>query len=228
MMSLTLQELDSEVRNFYLKYLSEKPESLRMFLSDSPTQYDDVFRHFDLTTIRIGTKKRRDLQRLALLSWYFPEEIRILTQLNLEKHWEESDLFNVERSILLTSKQICLAWFLTEWEGNEFDFFGNVLRRSDCQRILSLLSFMKLSQKKVKKYTGYCRGYRESNTGAPRSFPAELETWVLDQNEFNRKVLTRQIKVDATLQRISGFLEASQSKLLRGSVRRSPRFCHSL
>lgn len=209
MMELTLKELDSEVRNFYLKHLSEKPESLRKFLSDSPTQYLDVFRHFDLTTIRIGTRKRRDLQRLALLSWYFPEEIRILVQLNLEEHWQESDLFNIERSVLLTSKHVCLAWFLREWRGNECDFFGNVLNTSDCQRVLRCLSFMKVSQRKVKKYTGYCRGYRESNSGAPRSFPVELETWVLDQEEFNSKVLARQIKVDETLQRISGFLEAS-------------------
>jgi hypothetical protein len=209
MMSLSLKELDSKVEDFYLEHLSEKPESLRKFLSDSPKQYDDVFRHFDLTTIRIGTKRRRDLQRLALLSWYFPEEIRILVQLCLEEHWQESDLFNVERSILLTSKQVCLAWFLREWSGTERDFFGNVLQRSDCQRVLRCLSFMKVSRRKVKRYTGYCRGYRESNSGAPRSFPVELEAWVLDQKEFNQKILARQIKVDTCLQRISGFLEAS-------------------
>jgi hypothetical protein len=209
MMNLTLSELDSKVENFFLSHCTEKPESLRKFLSDSPTQYQDVFRHFDLTTILIRTKRRRDLQRLALLSWYFPEEIRILVQLNLEEHWQEQDLFNIERSVLLTSKQVCLAWFLREWRGNENDFFGNVLNRSECQRVLRCLVFKKCPQSKVKRYTGYCRGYRESNSGAPRSFPRELEIWVQDENEFNEKVLTRQLKVDACLQRIAGFLEAS-------------------
>lgn len=173
-----------------------------MFLSDSPTQYQDVFLHYDLTRIHFGTSRRRDLQRLSILSWYFPEEIRILFQLNLKEHWDQTDKFCVEKEILLSTKEFCLAWCLWESGWTENDFFGNVLNRKEVNDCLSKIWFHKVSKSFVKKYTGYCRGYRESNTGAPRSFSPEYEVWVEDESVYVNRVLGYHNKVNLLLQRL--------------------------
>jgi hypothetical protein len=68
------------------------------------------------------------------------------------------------------------------------------------------LNFWRLSQRKVKKYTGYCRGYQESNRGAPRSFPPEMELWVLDETVWSQKELQFQTEVASCLMRLQGYL----------------------
>jgi hypothetical protein len=205
-MKLVLKELDFEIQKLYSRFCEEHAESLRQFLSDSPTQYSDVFLHYDLTQIVIGSKKKRDLIALAILSWYFPEEIRILVQLSLKEHWQEQDCYSIEKEVLLSSKAICLAWILKESNWNEFDFFGNVLNRKTCTNLVSRLNFLKLSRKKVKRYTGYCRGYRESNRGAPSSVPPELRKGVLDQQVLELKELNYHIQVHNCLRRCSEYL----------------------
>jgi hypothetical protein len=141
------------------------------------------------------------------MSWYFPEEIRILFQLNLKEHWDGTDPFNVEKEILLDNKELCLAWCLNKAEWSESDFFGNVLNVKEVQGLLNRVQFLKVSRKKVRKYTGYCRGYRESNPGAPRSFPREWETWVEDEAVHEKRKLDHQFKVQLTLRELENFLE---------------------
>lgn len=206
-MKLSLSVLDREIEKLYLLHLREKPESLRQFLWDSPTLYHDVFQYYDVTKIIIKERTRQGLQRLAILSWYFPEEIRIIFQLSLEEHWFEIDRYNVEKEILLSSKPVALAWVLKESGWSEWTFFGNILNMKACQKALSRLAFVKVSRRRVRKYTGYSRGYPESNRGAPRSFPPEWEVWVLDPEVLERKELKFQLKVQSCLERINQFLE---------------------
>jgi len=207
-MKLSPQELDLQLQRLYSKFWSEKPESLRQFLLDSPTHQTEVLKYFDLTTIRIKGRHKRDLERLAILSWYFPEEIRILVQLNLKEIWDKQDKYLVEKEILLSSKTFCLAWILSESGWTECDFFGNVLNKKAVSWVLQGLSFKRLSQKKVKKYTGWCRGYQESNRGAPRSFPPELEKWVVEEEVIVQKELKFQVELFQCIQGLERFLAA--------------------
>jgi hypothetical protein len=209
-MKITLQELDLQVSQLYQKFWSGKPESLRQSLSDSPTQYSKEYLldNFDMTHIVIRSRRRQDLQRLALLSWYMPEEVRILVQLDLREIWRESEL-NIEKEILLSSKELCLAWIISESGWTESTFFGNVLNKVQVGSLVRSLDFWRRTRRKVRRYTGYCRGYRESNRGAPRSFPPELEVWVIDQEELSLKRYNRQFLLDQTLARLRSFLEAS-------------------
>jgi hypothetical protein len=207
MMDIKLSELDLQIQRLYSKNWRGKPESLRQILSDSPTQnLEYLITKFDLTKIVIKSRKRQDFQRLAILSWYFPEEVRILVQLQLQDSWKADD-FNVEKEILLSSKELCLAWIISESGWTESTFFGNVLNKRQVERIVNYLNFYKISSRKVKRYTGYCRGYRESTRGAPRSFPPELEVWVLDEEELLKKRLSRQKKLDQALARCQEYLE---------------------
>jgi hypothetical protein len=211
MMSLSLQKLDSEISHNYQRFWNGKPESLRQLLSDSPTQQlEFLLTKFDLTQFVLRSKKRRDFQRLAILSWYFPEEVGILLRLQLQDAWKTDEL-NVEKEILLSSKEFCLAWIVSESGWSESTFFGNVLEKTQVGRLVNSLDFKRLSQRRVKKYTGYCRGYRESNRGAPRSFPPELSVGVIDYQEMLQKRLNRQLKLDQMMARIRNFLEKQKS-----------------
>lgn len=194
-MDISMSVLDTQIQRLYLSDFAEKPESLRCFLLDSPTQYSDVFRFYDLTEINFKTKRRQDFQRLSILSWYFPEEIRILVQLSLKELWDKTDQFNLEKEVLLLSKELCLAWVLWESGWSESSFFGNVLNKRITRSVLSRIGFKKKSRSKVRKYTGYCRGYQDTCKGAPRSFPADQEIWVLDHDVFEQQRLVYFIKV---------------------------------
>lgn len=205
-MKLSLSGLDLQIQNRYSLLFSEKPESLRQFLLDSPKQDLSYFQRFNVTKFVFKDKSKRSLIRLAILSWYFPEEIRVLFQLNLKEVWTKQDRFCVEKEILLSSKTNCLAWILHESGWKERDFFGNILNERETIRLLKNLNFWRLSQRKVQKYTGYCRGYQESNRGAPRSFPPEMELWVLDEKVWFQKELQFQTEVARCLMRLQGYL----------------------
>lgn len=182
MLNVPVDELDSSLRNFYTKFLEKKTESLRIQISDSPTQYPT---DLDFTRLVVGTRKRRVLVGIILMSWYASEEIRFLLQLALEEiKLEEGDL-DLGR-LLLTSKSYSLAWLQEQEWWNESDFFGNVL---DKELILfwNRLSWYRLSSKRVKRYTGYCRGYRDSNRRAPSPLPRELVARFSVEEEFQRE-----------------------------------------
>lgn len=169
MLTMSVEELDLQLLKYYSKNLGKKTESLRTKVSDSPTQY---LATYDFTRLIVRTRRRRHLIGLILMSWYMTDEVRILLHLQLEKiNWNEVG-FDLGR-LLLTSKSYSLGWLLEQEWWNEFDFFGNVLDK-ELARIWNLVDFAKLSQRKVKRYTGYCRGYRDSSRRAPSPLPVEL------------------------------------------------------
>jgi hypothetical protein len=130
-----------------------------------------------------------------------------LFQLNLKEHWDGTDPFNVEKEILLINKELCLAWALWKSGWTESDFFGNVLNVKEVKALLQSVNFFRISRKRVKKYTGYCRGYRESNPGAPRSFSPDLEKWVEDEDIHEKRKLNHQLEVQLIRQELFLLLE---------------------
>lgn len=171
MISLTRQELNRSIENILSnsKLLETKFQSLGMLVSDSPKQ---EHWSFDFTDLRISTKKRKDLIILSILSWYVSEEIAFLLRLSLSQNWKGQN--SEVKEILLTSKECCLSWLQIQTEFNERDFFGNLLTKKKLNSLAFQLSFRKLSTRKVERYTGYCRGYRNSNTRRRNDVPTEL------------------------------------------------------
>lgn len=207
LLNLNLRDLDSTLKRFYDQSSGpKKTESLRMSLSDSPKLYSDGQINFDPTQFYFGTRRRQDLIVLAIFSWYFPEEIRILFQLDLAEHWEKCDKFYEVKEILLTSKEFALSWLILQDQWNEFDFFGNVLRKKHIDVVLGRISFKKIKLNRVNRYTGYCRGYRESNTGAPSHLGPELVIGTLSFEEDQERRKEYQLRVFLLSQKITQFL----------------------
>jgi hypothetical protein len=117
MIKKTIQELDKSLLKYYCKSFERKTESLGQFLLDSPTQYTDVFRHWDLTKISLGSQNYKVLAGLAVMSWYMTEEVRILLQLSLEEvEWPGEVLPEGSSSYI----KRCYAWLSNSPGGVEW------------------------------------------------------------------------------------------------------------
>lgn len=196
--STDLGSIDSSIENIYQKLFRKKTENLRNFILDSPTQYQDVFLHFDLTKLVIKTDKLNHKLGLAILSWYFPEEIRFLVQLQLDQSWG-ANLQEV-KEILLTSKDLALAWLIRCSDWTESEFFGNIIDKG-LSRMWSLTEFARVSRSKVERYSGYCRGYQESNRGVPSPLSVELRQKLTVDEDIELK-LVRETELFTLIQRV--------------------------
>jgi hypothetical protein len=107
--------------------------------------------------------KVKEKKLLAIFSWYFPEEIRWLIQFWLSENWggESKEV----KEVLLTSKETALGWLIIQKEFSTRDFYGNILKENTFRIFLSRsFDFVSINlRKKVKKYTGYCRGYQDNS-----------------------------------------------------------------
>jgi hypothetical protein len=119
-----------------------------------------------------------------------PDEVRVILQLQLmeHKHWDVVDFDLGE--ILLSSKSYALGFVLVQEWWNESDFFGNVLDR-ELTRTWNLVDFPKISTRKIRKYTGYCRGYQDSSRRAPSPLPLELRARSSTDEELKRQEKAR-------------------------------------
>jgi len=196
-----LKLIDSQLEKFVSGELSETTENLRQLVLDSPTQLTRTVMRLDLTKLQLKFSKERDFICLAILSWYFPEEIRFLFQMELEDTWKTQS--REVKEVLLTSKDYALTWLICESHWNESDFFGNVMNKSFA-KLFRLTEFKRISQKKVPRYSGYCRGYQDTNRGVPSSLRKEhwakssVEEEIQRQVEFEkrRSYLIWNIQVD--------------------------------
>lgn len=189
--STDLDLIDRQLWKFYHNNLSETTESLRQLVLDSPTQLSKVTMKLDLTKLIFKFSKESEFQTLAIMSWYFPEEMRFLFQMELSENWRgQSDGV---KEILLTSKDYALTWLMRVSRWNESDFFGNHLNKSFCRKF-NLTEFKKISQKKVQRYSGYCRGYQDTNRGAPSSLRREhwAKSTLLEEEQ-------RQLEIEMTI-----------------------------
>jgi hypothetical protein len=165
---------------------------------DSPTQSPSYLERFDLTRLSLPVKKLRELQTLAIVSWYCPDEVRLLIQLELESTWLTRNPDDA-KEILLTSKDLALCWLLTMSKWNESDFYGNNLTKSFVQKF-SLIDFRRRPTSHVDRYTGYCRGYQDAHRGAPSSLGTEHwartsvaeDLWQQFLSEVKRSLLFQQ------------------------------------
>lgn len=181
-----LTRTDSSVEHVYRKLFRSKTESLRQFLLDGPTHQPSFFRDYDPTSIHLKIRKLSQKIGLAILSWYFPEEIRFIVQLSLRETWGAES--REVKEILLSSKDFALTWLICESKWTESDFFGNVLDKR-LSKLWKLSNFKRLSRKRVKKYTGWCRGHQESNHRSSEFFDPELYATSSTTEEYQREML---------------------------------------
>lgn len=206
-----LMLIDLQIQRFYSKYLFQRTEDLRQLVLESPTQ-ELVLQSYDLTRLSMKFKKEKELQTLAIVSWYLPEEIRFLVQLELSETWKASQ--KDVKEILLNSKDYALTWLMRISNWTESDFFGNHLNKSFV-RVFQLIDFQRKSRKKVTRYTGYCRGFQDTNRGVPSSL--KKEHWAkLSINEENQRVLKQEQRLLLLTQKVQE--ELLYLVLMRSSV----------
>lgn len=208
MFKTSLIKLDLLLSKEFSKSYKEKSESLRRFLLDSPTQYSDVFQYFDLTSFHLKVTKLNQKIGLAIMSWYMNDEIRILFQMFLKENWGAES--KVLGEILLNSKDFCLSWLIIQDKWNESDFFGNVLNRK-LSFLWSQCSFKRMSQKKCERYSGYCRGYQESNRRRSSTLSPELRgNFLTYEEDLERKMILVQERL-SLITKIREFLQKQEA-----------------
>lgn len=183
-----LRLLDLSLKKIFFSKFAERTNSLRRFLLDSPTQQPDIFLQFDLTHIQLKVTKLSEKIGLACMSWYMPDEIKILLQMDLKENWGADGL--EIRDILLNSKDFMLSWLIIQNRWSESDFFGNVLTKR-LSYLWTTSNFKRMSQRKVERYSGYCRGYQESHRPRIKLLPAELRLDHLSLEEIEAKKLVQ-------------------------------------
>jgi len=205
----SIQDLDLEIRKSpTVDNFRKKCSVLGNYVSDSPTQYPDTTSPLDVTRLRVPRKLKNKLI-LALLSWYVNDVVGFLIRINLEENWGEQ--LKEVGQIVLTSKEFALTWFIIQDEFNENDFFGNYLCEARVLDILNSLEFQKMSRKKVKKYTGYCRGYRDSNHRAQKPLPLDVQPGTISISELEAERFEQEMKMYSLYYRVTTFLEDSSA-----------------
>lgn len=154
--------LESQVEKICLNWVSEREQNLRRAVSDSSN-----FHVEDETFFRIKHLKLTELIKLSIVSWYCPEEIRFILQLDIER--VSKNLSMEDRLLLkqfLSSKNKMLI-FLNEtslWHSREF--FGNIL--SPNRNPLSSLKLpLRAWMRKKAKFPQRKRGYRDKGSRVP-------------------------------------------------------------
>lgn len=145
---------------------------------------------------------------LSLLSWYLPEEIRLIFQFSLEEHWSKCNADAVERKILLNSKAYALAFVHQIEDWNENDFYGNYLSKGNVKRLFLLFGFKRNSVRKISRYSGYCRGYRDSRRESSNKVPHHLRVGVISEEELVLQKLAFDFEVFRLSEKIERFLKA--------------------
>lgn len=204
MLKLPIEELDRSLRLLYERRFAKTSEGLRTKLLDSPKLSQVQFDRYDWTQLHLNVVKVNHKIALGIMSWYMPEETRILLQFWLQEHWGGE--YKEVRDVVLTSKDFALAYLCVQDRWSDRDFFGNVLDKN-LQRLWETTTFWLLSQRPVKRYTGYCRGYQESSRSASRGL-GELSPRVLSVEEFQKLETAQEQKLLQLVESIRKFLSA--------------------
>jgi hypothetical protein len=186
-----------------MKYLRRFPEilegttTLAGQLSDASTLRRILLQQIDTTGIYIPSKKIEFLVGLATISWYLPEEIKVLLQLSLEElDW--GDKFKEAKEFLLTSKEYCLAYLVLQEHWGNNDFWGNILNRYLARRASNLSWKYGLAHRSVQRKLRK-RGHRESSHEFVSSYKIIAEE---EMNDIHLQIKHNQEQVSKNLRRL--------------------------
>lgn len=185
---------------------SVEKHSTKMFIMRIETLRSAVvnnsnFHSENQTFFSLRNLKLKDIIRLAIVSWYIPEEVGTILRLDLEakiKNLAKEDRTIVE--LLLQSKGQMLKFLLETQLWHSRDFFGNILSTK-----IKLDNFFKPSppRRKVRRPQRK-RGYDDHGSKVPDSKWTPKYDWSL--TELQMKIETdRKIHQD-TVAFLQGFL----------------------
>ena len=139
------------------------------FLGSSQGAVDpeQILREPNVLEIRFILKKFGlvDLELLAIASWFFKTEYQALLRLDIEERLKKcgDDLTRERIFPLLNSRNSALEYFYNLAPYSKETWFGNIKPR--LQKLLKeiKLKVLKINPNlRIRRYTGYCRGYGSS------------------------------------------------------------------
>lgn len=195
------KQLDQFFQRKFDAELREVCESLRTTVSDSSKWWNS---NLDVTSLRLpgAALKFRELVKLSIVHWYFPEEVRFLFRFWLEEHLIEE--YREVLEILLVSKETALGWLLIQENWNDSDLWGNILMpRKELLHWFnkSTVRFQSKGPKPRKKVRH--RGYRDKGSlGSPHT-PIFNAKKYLEEEDLEFLVVSQQLRKKVLLRKIS-------------------------
>lgn len=191
-----LTSFEKEVQKSVKRVVHQDSEILRNEVIDNTKFFYDNLTFYHLKDLSLD-----DFVRLAISSWYLPEEVGFVLRMDLELKLKNFSLDDRSICEILLSSKTEMLLFLQEthlWHSREF--FGNIFGKN-----VNLAKYFRLSpvRKKVKKLQRKS-GYDDLGSRVPDSKWKPRFDWSLTtlQNEIESK---RQSQQD-TLNFLKGFL----------------------
>lgn len=131
----------------------------------------------------------RKLVRIAILSWYLPEEYRILLQMSLKEEIKNKE--NLDYIEYLLESRCLMILFLQEtslWSTR--DFFGNILTKESLIRAMFSVSCRYETLRKPKR-SQRIRGYRDKGTMKLPHQVHDCSDLTIEQNELEKNKIDR-------------------------------------
>lgn len=147
------QSFCSQIENIVKGFLRKEPEVLSRI---TPSDFRDFENDFIITD-----KSKNNLIRIAILSWYIPDEgLGILLRMSVQEYLTPETEF---LELLLESKAQMLIFLAETSLWHTRDFFGNILNRRMLRRTMIKLHYQRVMKSKP-KYPERHRGYRDKGT----------------------------------------------------------------
>ena len=159
----------------------------------TPSEWNDFENLF-----RISDRRAENLIRLAIISWYIPEEIGILLRLSIEEQLSE-DISYIQLLLYSKGEMKCFLCDTRLWHTR--DFFGNVLSVERLKRSLNSVHPIMKTKRRPKRVQRH-RGYRDKGTLRLNSDKHTLWISTDEQNRLEEERINRQ----STLDFLRGFI----------------------
>lgn len=193
------QSLLDSVDDVAATLISKSRIGLRAAIVDSPT----FFERYETKIFGIPSDKQ-SLIRLSILSWYVPEEMRAILQLEvLDKIESRSEDF-LEIKFFLHSFPVMRLYLLDSQKWSTQTFFGNILNEKECLRLLNRLDWKKRKPNKKVRYPQMKRGYDDKGHLKPITKWKPSSDYTL--TELNNERENRQQSLEDSIQFAIGFM----------------------
>lgn len=193
MLNISPEDLDVKLSSFYREELLWKDIDLSKAVLRDPNHQSVNFTDIGTFT-KPSSFKLKEKIMLGILHWYCSDEIRFSINILLEENWgrERIEL----KAVLLSSKRNALAWLIIQDEFNEFDFFGNLLKKNQFNNFFNLKFKIERKKRNLKRYTGWCRGPQDHSSRVDnltkrvryRESEEEYNIRILEELEIQHKV----------------------------------------
>jgi hypothetical protein len=201
--NLPYKQFNIQLEKYILSNLRRKEDRRITFSQDLSLEFRPYSNHREFQII--FPRNFRLLRALAIVQWYFPENLHFLTYLSLEEqtfNWLTQKQ-KIEIKIYLSSKENCVKYlYLTDrYSSNEI--FGNILKND----LLDLQRQFKIKKKIYPKPTEkvYRRGPKDKGSrrvdSSLRILQEEIEKDFILQYEENLLIKKRKL-LHATINKI--------------------------